>query len=91
MDLDALSGIITYKHTGGDVVNVTAALDRIIIENPLNEICDLRYSGQVTHVGTSSMEVTCKVEKAPGSTTQNEDTVLTCTFTLVALDPDTKR
>lgn len=49
MDLDALSGIIVYKHTGQGVTTVTAALDRITIAHPLTEICDLEYSGQVTY------------------------------------------
>ncbi len=48
MDLDALSGVIAYKHTGEAVTTVTAAVDRIIINHPLEEICDLELSGQVT-------------------------------------------
>ena len=62
MDLDALSGIIAYKHTGGDVTTVTAAFDRIIINHPLTEICDLELSGQVTYAtGRSSMEIGLQV------------------------------
>ena len=51
MDLDALSGVVAYKHTGGDVTTVTAAFDRITIKSPLEKICDLDLSGQVTYVG----------------------------------------
>lgn len=47
MDLDALAGVVAYKHTGDDVTTVTAAFDRITIEHPLTEVCDLEYSGQV--------------------------------------------
>ncbi|KAI0096268.1 Thioesterase/thiol ester dehydrase-isomerase [Nemania sp. FL0031] len=94
MDLDALSGIIVYKHTGPGLTTVTAALDRITIAHPLTEICDLEYSGQVTYAsGRSSMEITCKVARArdEGEPSRPEDVLLTCTFTMVALDPATKR
>ncbi|KAI3321003.1 Thioesterase/thiol ester dehydrase-isomerase [Xylariaceae sp. AK1471] len=94
MDLDALSGIIVYKHTGPGVTTVTAALDRITIAHPLTEICDLEYSGQVTYAsGRSSVEITCKVARAreEGEPSKPEDVLLTCTFTMVALDPVTKR
>ncbi|KAK8066523.1 hypothetical protein PG997_013270 [Apiospora hydei] len=94
MDLDALSGIIVYKHTGPGVTTVTAALDRITIAHPLTEICDLEYSGQVTYAsGRSSLEITCKVAKArpAGEPSKPEDVLLTCTFTMVALDSTTKK
>lgn len=94
MDLDALSGVVVYKHTGQGVTTVTAALDRITITHPLTEICDLEYSGQVTYAsGRSSVEITCKVAKArpEGEPSKPEDVLLTCTFTMVALDPKTKK
>ena len=94
MDLDALSGIIAYKHTGEGVTTVTAAVDRINIQNPLKELCDLEYSGQVTYAsGRSSMEVTCSVAKAPpeGQRPKPEDVFMTITFTMVSLDPQTKK
>lgn len=94
MDLDALSGIIVYKHTGPGVTTVTAALDRITISHPLTEICDLEYSGQVTYAsGRSSVEITCKVARArpEGEPSAPSDVLLNCTFTMVALDPSTKR
>lgn len=94
MDLDALSGIITYKHTGEGATNVTAAVDRITIDNPLTELCDLEYTGQVTYAkGSSSMEVTCRVARArpEEQLSKPEDTLLTITFTLVSLDPVTKK
>ena len=66
MDLDALAGVVAYKHTGEGVSTVTAAVDRITIKNPLREICDLELSGQVTFTtGRSSMEVTLQIAKAP--------------------------
>ena len=86
MDLDALSGVIAYKHTGDNVTTVTAAVDRITINNPLKEICDLELSGQVTFAtGRSSMEVSIQVAKAPeiGAKVRPEDILLTCAFTMV--------
>ncbi|CAF9920726.1 MAG: hypothetical protein HETSPECPRED_004344 [Heterodermia speciosa] len=94
MDLDALSGVIAYKHTGESVTTVTAAVDRITINHPLKEICDLELSGQVTFAtGRSSMEISLQVAKAPkeGSQVQKEDVLMTCAFTMVSLDPSTKK
>ena len=94
MDLDALSGVVAYRHTGEGVTTVTAAVDRITIRNPLKEICDLQLSGQVTYAtGRSSMEVTLQIAKAPapGSQISQEDVFMTCTFTMVSLDPRTKK
>ncbi len=94
MDLDALSGVVAYKHTGEDVTTVTAAVDRITIKHPLKEICDLELSGQVTYAtGRSSMEISLQVAKAPkeGDVVGKEDVMVTCAFTMVSLDPGTKK
>lgn len=94
MDLDALAGVIAYRHTGDSVTTVTAAVDRITIEHPLMEICDLELSGQVTYAtGRSSMEVSLQVAKAPapGKQVEPEDVLITCAFTMVSLDPATKK
>jgi len=94
MDLDALSGVIAYKHTGEDVTTVTAAVDRITINHPLRELCDLELSGQVTFAtGRSSMEISLQVAKAPeeGAEIKKEDILVTCAFTMVSLDPSTKK
>ena len=94
MDLDALSGIIAYKHTGDNVTTVTAAFDRITINSPLKEICDLQLSGQVTYAtGRSSMDISLQVAKAPaaGQEVKNEDILITCSCTMVSLDPQTKK
>ena len=94
MDLDALSGVVAYKHTGDDVTTVTAAVDRIVINHALTEICDLELSGQVTYAtGRSSMEVSLQVAKAPkqGEKQQKEDVMMTCSFTMVSLDPGTRK
>lgn len=94
MDLDALAGVIAYRHTGEGVSTVTAAVDRITIEHPLMEICDLELSGQVSYAtGRSSMEVSCQVSKIrpDGQPAQPEDVLITCAFTMVSLDPATKK
>ncbi|KAF6224018.1 hypothetical protein HO133_010592 [Letharia lupina] len=94
MDLDALSGVIAYKHTGESVTTVTAAVDRITINHPLKELCDLELSGQVTYAtGRSSMEISLQVAKAPekGAKVHKEDVLMTCAFTMVSLDPSTKK
>ena len=94
MDLDALSGVVAYKHTGEGVTTVTAAVDRITIKNPLKEICDLELSGEVTYAtGRSSMEVSLQIAKAPpeGQKVKEEDVLLTCAMTMVSLDPRTKK
>ena len=94
MDLDALSGVIAYKHTGESVTTVTAAVDRITINHPLKELCDLELSGQVTFAtGRSSMEISLQVAKAPddGAEVKKEDVLMTCAFTMVSLDPESKR
>ena len=94
MDLDALAGVVAYKHSGEGVSTVTAAVDRITIKNPLREICDLELSGQVTFAtGRSSMEVSLQIAKAPpeGQHVKPEDIFMTCAFTMVSLDPATKK
>ncbi|KFY25418.1 hypothetical protein V493_04671 [Pseudogymnoascus sp. VKM F-4281 (FW-2241)] len=94
MDLDALAGVVAYKHTGDSVMTVTAAVDRITLRHPLTSICDLELSGQVTFAtGRSSMEISLQVAKAPeeGKEAKEEDILLTCAFTMVSLDPATKK
>jgi acyl-coenzyme A thioesterase 9 len=90
MDLDALAGVIAYKHTGDSVTTVTAAVDRITINHPLNELCDLELSGMVTFAtGRSSMEISIKVAKVPekGVEVRHEDVLMTCAFTMVNISP----
>ncbi|RDW95050.1 hypothetical protein BP5796_00813 [Coleophoma crateriformis] len=94
MDLDAMAGVISFKHSGDNLMNVTAAVDRITLKRPLTAICDLELSGKVTFAtGRSSMELSLQVAKAPeeGKTVQDEDILMTCAFTMVSLDPVTKK
>lgn len=90
MDLDALAGVIACKHTGDSVTTVTAAVDRITINHPLNELCDLELSGLVTFAtGRSSMEISIQVAKVPGNGVEvrKEDILMTCAFTMVSFVP----
>lgn len=94
MDLNALAGVVACKHTSESVMTVTAAVDRITLQHPLTSICDLELSGQVTFAtGRSSMEISLQVAKAPaeGQFVAEEDILLTCAFTMVPLDPSTKK
>lgn len=64
------------------------------IGSQLKEICDLELSGQVTFAtGRSSMEITLQIAKAPkpGQKVQPEEVFMTCAFTMVSLDPVTKK
>jgi acyl-coenzyme A thioesterase 9 len=76
------------------VTTVTASCDRITIHSPLTEICDLQLSGRVTYAtGRSSLEITMQVAKAPkeGEKVKDSDVLINCTFTMVSLDPSTKK
>ncbi|KAI9493641.1 acyl-CoA hydrolase, partial [Zychaea mexicana] len=69
-DLDAMAGAIAYKHVdNGDpnsppVTIVTACVDRLDLLLP-KAVEDYKLIGQVTYVGTSSMEVFLKAEIVP--------------------------
>ncbi|KAL0088978.1 acyl-CoA thioester hydrolase [Phycomyces blakesleeanus] len=68
-DLDALAGAISYKHIdtftpGPPVTIVTASVDRMEILMP-STVEDMKISGHVAYVGSSSMEVFAKVETIP--------------------------
>ncbi|TPX72908.1 hypothetical protein SpCBS45565_g00278 [Spizellomyces sp. 'palustris'] len=70
-DLDALAGSIGYLHCDDGrsetipLTIVTASLDRIDMLDVIPPDEDIRISGHVTWVGTSSMEVSCWVETVP--------------------------
>jgi acyl-coenzyme A thioesterase 9 len=91
MDLDALSGVIAYKHTGAKVTTVTAAFDRISLTSRMEAVCDLELSGQVTHVGKSSMEIALQVAKLEDPNGPAGDVILSCSCTMVSLDPKTRK
>lgn len=69
-DLDVFAATCAYMHCGtssasveGDKLTiVTAAVDRIDVQMRLDKPVNLKMKGMVTWVGTSSMEVTIRVE-----------------------------
>ncbi|KAF3087521.1 Acyl-coenzyme A thioesterase 9, mitochondrial [Orbilia oligospora] len=95
MDLDALAGVVAYKHAGefhntylreGQTI-VTAAVDRISLLYHPTSFCDMELRGMVTWTsGRSSMEISLEVVAL-----EENKTILTCQFTMVALDPVTKK
>lgn len=70
-DLDALAGSISYAFADDGrsdtppLTIVTASLDRIDLLEPITASEDVRLSGFVTSVGTSSMEVSIIMEIVP--------------------------
>ncbi|KAK6499579.1 hypothetical protein TWF481_009943 [Arthrobotrys musiformis] len=87
MDLDALAGVIAYKHAGEGQTIVTAAVDRISLLHHPTSFCDMELRGMVTWTsGRSSMEISLEVVAL-----EENKTILTCQFTMVALDPVTKK
>lgn len=103
-DLDALAGVIAYKHCSpAQPVIVTASVDRIYMKKRLDSIAELNVtlSGNVTWTGRSSMEITIKAAThtadlardstlAPGDVSE-DNVFLTANFTFVARDPETKK
>ncbi|CAN6635939.1 hypothetical protein TRVA0_015S01750 [Trichomonascus vanleenenianus] len=103
-DLDALAGVIAYKHCSpADPVIVTASVDRIYMLKRLDDLSgrNVTLSGSVTWSGKSSMEITIKAashKEDMGPDTRltekdikDEDVFLMANFTFVARDPETNR
>ena len=100
-DLDALAGNIAFHHVvgGEEVMLVTAACDRIALKCIPALENDQRLSGQVTFVGSSSMEIRLQIHELPkvpksDNNGKEEDKVepwLEGFFTFVAVDPNTNK
>lgn len=102
-DLDALAGVIAYRHCSpAEPVIVTASVDRIYMLKRLDNIADynVTLSGNVSWTGRSSMEITIRaarhkndlnVEQIKPEDIEDKDVFLTANFTFVARDPETKR
>lgn len=101
-DLDALAGVIAYKHCSpAEPVIVTASVDRIYMLKRLEDIskCNVSLSGSVTWSGRSSMEITIRAaahnddvgELQSESDITDDQVFLTANFTFAARDPETKR
>eukprot|EP00049_Salpingoeca_infusionum_P003899 m.72305 g.72305 ORF g.72305 m.72305 type:complete len:477 (-) comp12328_c0_seq4:1856-3286(-) len=102
-DLDALAGTIAYRHCDDfdpetkHLTIVTASVDRTVLLDKLTPNRDYRMSGFVSHVGSSSMEVSVMID-TPVSMSFSDDeepqemkTIMLSNFTMVARDPDTKK
>ncbi|KAJ6169489.1 hypothetical protein N7497_002332 [Penicillium chrysogenum] len=74
MDLDALAGIVAYRHTGDGVSTVTAAGQCTYATGRSS----MEISLQVTKA------------RPEGQEAKPEDILITCAFTMVSLDPATK-
>jgi len=96
-DLDALAGNIAFHHVIGDnLMLVTAAVDRIALRDLPTMKNDQRLSGQVTYVGSSSMEIRMQIHELSGDSDEpkpvkGENPYLEAYFTFVAVDPETNR
>lgn len=95
-DLDALAGTVSYKHCCSDdgstrpILLVTASVDRLVLNRPINVDSDLKIVGAVTWVGRSSMEIQLEViQPAQDASSQSESVALVANFTFVARDPKT--
>lgn len=100
-DLDAMSGAIAYAHCDDrdhrtlPLAIVTASVDRIDLLNPLEIDRDMKLSGNVTYVGSSSMEITVRVESSLKDGEERVDSdqgyipILLARFSFVARDPNT--
>ncbi|RKP21406.1 Thioesterase/thiol ester dehydrase-isomerase, partial [Rozella allomycis CSF55] len=91
-DLDAVAGSIAYLHCDSfhhqQLVIVTASVDRIDLISFLRKDQDVYLRGNVTYVGSSSMEVTIKVETKKEIDSEIKwNSVAIAKFTMVARDP----
>ncbi|XP_048247172.1 acyl-coenzyme A thioesterase 9, mitochondrial-like [Haliotis rufescens] len=97
-DLDTLAGCICYTHYSDPDIDpeekspvgiVTALVDRIELHNyVVSPYHDIKMTGHMAWVGTSSMEVTMNLEQEIHSTWQK---ILNARFIMVARDPVTNR
>ncbi len=101
-DLDALAGVISYKHCApAEPMLVTASVDRVFMLKRLDNLVteNVVLAGSVTWTGRSSMEVSIKAisttEELPEKITENiideNDVFLTCNMTFVARNPVTRK
>jgi acyl-CoA hydrolase len=59
---------------------VTAAIDNILVRNPIDVTRDVVFSAQINHVGRSSLEIGIRVEQLGDPATH----IASCYFTMVA-------
>lgn len=94
-DLDDLAGTISVKHCSDDdyttrpLLLVTASVDRIVLKKPISVDRDLRISGSVIWVGSSSIEIQLEVSEATEGCPYLDSVALTANFIFVARDSKT--
>ncbi|NXP27918.1 ACOT9 thioesterase, partial [Scytalopus superciliaris] len=94
-DLDSLGVLICYTHTKQEkqpkspLSIVTALVDKInLCKKIIYPDCDIKFTGNVSWVGKTSMEVTMHMLQLQGG---EYSPVLDATFVMVARDPENKR
>ena len=94
-DLDSHAAVIANLHVlppnaqFGEYIHpiiVTASVDRVVLTGTLSELVDYEICGRTTWAGRSSMEVSVDIVALP-----ERKIVVKSSFTMVALDPRTKR
>ncbi|KAM4795685.1 acyl-coenzyme A thioesterase 9, mitochondrial [Rhinophrynus dorsalis] len=94
-DLDSLGVLICYTHAQTEDYQisplsiVTAQVDKIdLCKKVIYPDCDIKFTGNVTWVGRSSMEVKMQMSQLRD---QSYSPVLEASFVMVARDPENKR
>ncbi|NWR74369.1 ACOT9 thioesterase, partial [Centropus unirufus] len=94
-DLDSLGVLICYTHTKQEgqprspLSIVTALVDKIILcKKIIQPDCDIKFTGNVSWVGKTSMEVKMHMLQLHDG---DYSRVLDATFVMVARDPENKR
>ncbi|XP_077199150.1 acyl-coenzyme A thioesterase 9, mitochondrial isoform X2 [Paroedura picta] len=94
-DLDSLGVLICYTHTKHEAVQksplsiVTALVDKIgLWKTVIHPDCDIKFTGNVTWVGRTSMEVKMHVLQLHNDV---YCPLVDATFVMVARDPENKR
>ncbi|XP_030058109.1 acyl-coenzyme A thioesterase 9, mitochondrial isoform X1 [Microcaecilia unicolor] len=93
-DLDSLGVLICYTHTKAEAPRtsplsvVTAMVDKIdLCKKIIHPDCDIKFTGNVSWVGKTSMEVKMHMLQLHGGV---YSPVLDATFVMVARDPENK-
>ncbi|WP_426244843.1 acyl-CoA thioesterase [Nocardioides sp. LHG3406-4] len=84
---DSTAGAVAQRHSGGPAV--TAALDEMVLLEPVHVGDIVRTFAQVNWAGRSSMEIGVRVEAQPwGSAADEPLHVASAYFVFVAIDAD---
>ncbi|CAJ2654158.1 unnamed protein product [Trifolium pratense] len=95
-DFDALAGTVALKHCCNEdgstrpLLLVTAAVDKMVLKQPIHIDADFAIVGAVTWVGRSSMEIQLEMIQSPnGDPNISNSPAIVANFTFVARDSDT--